>query len=64
MFFIMFYANKVNLPSMIKFYIDPGIGSILAQIVIGGILSVVFFFKGLGKKIKSMYKKKNTDDGE
>lgn len=53
----MFYANKVNLQPMIKFYIDPGIGSILAQILIGGVLSVVFFFKGMGKKIKNLFRK-------
>ncbi len=47
---------------MIKFYIDPGIGSILAQIVIGGVLSVVFFFKGMGKKIKNLFKKESPAD--
>jgi hypothetical protein len=47
---------------MIKFYIDPGVGSILAQIVIGGVLSVVFFFKGIGKKIKNFFNKDGSAD--
>jgi len=47
-------------------YIDPGSGSYLVQVIVAGVLGVVFFFKNLRLYIKSFFtrssKKTNTTD--
>ncbi|MBS1558146.1 MAG: hypothetical protein JST69_05405 [Bacteroidetes bacterium] len=36
-------------------YVDPGVGSIIAQAMIAGIVSVVYTLKLYGQKIKSFF---------
>jgi len=43
-------------------YIDPGTGSLLLQLVIGGIVTFGLFFKNSFKKIFSVFKKKEEKD--
>lgn len=44
-------------------YLDPGSGSFLFQLLVGGILSGMFAIKLYFKKIKAFFKKnKKTDD--
>jgi len=43
---------------MIIFYIDPGTGMILIQMIIAGFASVLVFFKNFREKIKDLFKKK------
>jgi hypothetical protein len=47
-------------------YIDPGTGSFILQIIIGGILGFLFMFKTYFKRIKRFFlkilHKKNIDD--
>lgn len=40
-------------------YIDPGTGSLLLQLVIGGIVTFGLFFKNSFKKFFSIFKKKD-----
>ena len=40
-------------------YLDPGSGSFLFQIIIGGILSAMFAIKLYFRKIKNFFSKKN-----
>ena len=42
-------------------YLDPGSGSLLFQLLIGGVLSGLFAIKLYYKKIKSFFNKKNAD---
>ena len=39
-------------------YIDPGSGSLLIQVIIGGALGVAFFFKDLKRRAAAMFSKK------
>jgi hypothetical protein len=52
--------------SNVILYIDPGSGSYLVQVVIAGVLGIVFFFKNIRLYIKSFFtrssKKTNTTD--
>ncbi len=43
-------------------YIDPGSGSYLVQIIIGAILSFLFFFKNMWKKIVSFFSGSKKED--
>ncbi len=43
-------------------YIDPGTGSLLLQLVIGGVVASGLFFKNAWRRIFSVFKKK--DDKE
>ena len=45
-------------------YLDPGSGSLLFQLLVGGVLSGLFAIKLYYKKIKSFFNKKNIDDHE
>ena len=36
-------------------YIDPGSGSYLLQAIIASVLGALFYFKNIGKKIKSFF---------
>ncbi len=46
-------------------YIDPGSGSLILQIIIGGFIASLMFFKSIWYRIISFFKgKKNTDDTE
>ena len=42
-------------------YIDPGGGSYLVQVIIAGILAIVFYFKNAWIKIKSLITKNRKD---
>lgn len=42
-------------------YIDPGSGSMLLQMIIGACLGVVFFFKTIVYRIKSIFHKEKND---
>ena len=41
----------------ISFYIDPGTGSYLTQIIIAGALSILFYIKNITVFIKSAFQK-------
>ena len=43
-------------------YLDPGSGSFLFQIIVGGILSAMFAIKLYFRKIKSFFSKKNSQE--
>ncbi len=43
-------------------YIDPGTGSLLLQLVIGGIVTFGLFFKNSYKKMFSIFKKKEDKE--
>jgi hypothetical protein len=45
-------------------YIDPGSGSILAQVIIGAILSVVYFFKNIRNYIKSIFSRTKNENNK
>ena len=45
-------------------YIDPGIGSIILQAIIGGIAATIFTIKIYWQKIKVFFKKKKKEDFE
>ncbi|RJR08760.1 hypothetical protein C4588_05475 [Candidatus Parcubacteria bacterium] len=45
-------------------YLDPGSGSLLFQLIVGGILSGLFAIKLYFKKIKSFFAKKNIQGDE
>ena len=42
----------------ILLYLDPGSGSILAQIIIGGLLSLIMFFKNFKSIVMNFFRKK------
>ncbi len=51
--------------NLIQLYIDPGTGSLLLQIVVGGLLASAMFFKRIWYSIFYFFKKKeNTDPTE
>ncbi len=41
-------------------YIDPGTGSLLLQLIIGGVVASTLFFKNLWIKFFSIFKKKDN----
>ncbi|MDG2372195.1 MAG: hypothetical protein P8L83_06245 [Flavobacteriaceae bacterium] len=43
---------------MILFYIDPGTGMIIIQLIVAGFASVLIFFKSIKQKIKDFFKRK------
>jgi len=47
-------------PSAAQAYLDPGSGSLLFQLLIGGILSGLFAIKLYYKKIKLFFKKRSA----
>lgn len=48
----------------ILLYVDPGSGSYLIQLIIAGILGVIFYFKHLWWGIKSFFTRKKPDTAE
>jgi hypothetical protein len=42
-------------------YLDPGTGSMLAQLVMGGVAGVLVVFKLYWKKVKSLFIKTNSN---
>jgi hypothetical protein len=40
-------------------YIDPGSGSLIVQVIIGGALGVAFFFKDLKRRAAALFGKKD-----
>jgi hypothetical protein len=57
-FFLIFYVLFVE-PAYS--YLEPGSGSILAQLIMGGIASVLVVFKFYWNKVKSFFIKKNSN---
>ena len=45
-------------------YLDPGIGSIILQAIIGGIAATIFTIKMYWQKIKDFFNKKKKKDFE
>jgi len=45
-------------------YIDPGTGSLLLQIVAGGIIASMMFFKRIWYTVFSFFKKKKGEEAE
>ncbi len=43
-------------------YIDPGIGGIIIQAIIGGLAAVSIFFGNIKKKLKKIFKFKNKNE--
>ncbi|MCC7400414.1 MAG: hypothetical protein IT214_02920 [Chitinophagaceae bacterium] len=45
-------------------YIDPGSGSYLVQVIVAGVLGIIFFFKNIWTWIKSVFSRspKNPND--
>lgn len=43
-------------------YIDPGTGSLLLQLVIGGIVASSLFFKNIWHRVFSIFKKKDKKE--
>ena len=54
---ILFILVFIFLPSVSYSYIDPGLGSILIQSIVGGISVVLVFLSGTSAKIKNLIKK-------
>ena len=45
-------------------YIDPGTGSLLLQIVAGGLIASMVFFKRIWHSVFSVFKRKKTEKRE
>lgn len=43
-------------------YVDPGSGSYLVQMIIAGVLAVLFYFKNIWFKVKSFFTKIKKSD--
>ena len=41
-------------------YIDPGLGSIIIQIIVGSFIAVPVIIKVYGKRIKAIFKRENN----
>lgn len=65
--FYIFIFNSLVFPKDAHAYLDPGTGSMLIQVLIGGILGSLYFIKLYWKKISSFVKEKlnkNKDGNE
>lgn len=47
---------------LFSLYIDPGSGSYLVQVIIAGVLAVVFYFKSGWLKLKSFFSRHKKED--
>ena len=47
--------------NQIILYIDPGTGSLLLQLVIGGVVAFGLFFKNIWMRIFTVFKKKDDN---
>lgn len=45
-------------------YIDPGSGSYLVQVIIAGILGIIFFFKNIWAWVKSVFTRSSKDQND
>jgi len=43
-------------------YIDPGSGSYLVQVIIAGVLAVIFYFKNGWLKLRSFFSRNKKED--
>ena len=50
--------------ALILLYIDPGTGSLLLQIVAGGAIASLMFFKKIWYSVFSVFKKKEKPENE
>lgn len=57
-FFLIFFALLVE-PAYC--YLDPGAGSMLAQLIMGGVAGVMVVFKLYWKRVKSIFIKSNSN---
>ena len=53
---------KIVMEQQIILYIDPGTGSLLLQMVIGGIVASSLFFKNIWVRVFSVFKKKKDSE--
>ncbi len=42
-------------------YIDPGTGSLILQVILGGVITFMMFFKTTWRKITSLFKNKDKE---
>lgn len=65
LFYILFSLGIFTLLSQpVYAYLDPGSGSLLFQLIVGGILSGLFAIKLYFKKIKAFFSKKSKQENE
>ena len=57
----MLYELHNQLILSLLLYIDPGTGSYLFQLLIAGIMAIVFFYKHIIGLIKNFFTKKKYD---
>jgi len=50
-----FYGGIISLPAYA--YLDPGTGSVLLQVLVGGVLAAAFTLKTYWFKVKTFFKK-------
>lgn len=62
--FITILILFLMLNSKAHAYIDPGIGSVILQAIIGGIAATIFTIKIYWQKIKDFFNKKKKKDFE
>lgn len=65
--FFIFILSLFVFPKDAYAYLDPGTGSMLVQVLIGGILGSLYFIKLYWKKLRSFVRKKfnkNKDGNE
>lgn len=60
--FITILILFLMLNSKAHAYIDPGIGSVILQAIIGGIAATIFTIKIYWQKIKDFFNKKKKKD--
>ena len=59
-FSILFFTSSVPCYA----YLDPATGSLILQVIIGAVASVMAFSSRSWKKVKSIFKKKETKSPE
>jgi hypothetical protein len=47
----------INFPYMLAQYLDPGTGSYAIQLIIAGVMALLFWLKPIKLKIKSLFTK-------
>lgn len=56
--FVFIFVLKQNAHA----YIDPGVGGIIIQAIIGGLAAVSIFFGNIKKRLKKIFKFKNKNE--
>lgn len=46
----------------ILLYLDPGSGSYLVQVIIAGVLGVLFYFKNMWRRIRAFFRKPDEEE--